>query len=56
MKEPPPFVITISALTGQNSMDARQYHLCLDTSAVGLEVAEEIILNYFRARVGEKVP
>lgn len=32
-------------ITGRDWIDARQYHLCIDTSAVGLECAEEIIAN-----------
>ena len=40
-------------LTGKNWLDARQYHLCLDTSAVGLEKAEAIILETFQARFSD---
>jgi cytidylate kinase len=43
----------LRALTGQNCMDARHYHLSLDTSVVGLEAAEEIILATLRARFGD---
>jgi cytidylate kinase len=43
----------LRALTGQNCMDARHYHLSLDTSLVGLEAAEEIILTTLRARFGD---
>jgi cytidylate kinase len=42
----------LRALTGQNCMDARHYHLSLDTSLIGLEAAEEIIMAAFRARSG----
>jgi hypothetical protein len=31
-------------------LDARQYHLCLDTSALGLEKSEVIILEALHAR------
>jgi cytidylate kinase len=43
----------LRALTGQNCMDARHYHLSIDTSVMGLEAAEEIILTAFRARFGD---
>jgi len=43
----------LRALTGQNCMDARHYHLSLDTSVVGLEAAEEIILATLRTRFGD---
>ena len=43
----------LRALTGQNCMDARQYQLSLNTSMVGLEAAEEIILAAFRARFSD---
>ena len=33
-------------------MDARQYHLCLDTGALGMEKAEAIILEAVQARFG----
>jgi cytidylate kinase len=46
----------LHALTGQTCMDARHYHLSLDTSLVGLEAAEEIILAVFRARFGDIGP
>jgi cytidylate kinase len=46
----------LRALTGQNCMDARHYHLSIDTSVVGLEEAEEIILDAFRARFGDIGP
>ena len=35
----------LRALTGQNWLNASQYHLSLDTSVVGLENAENIILE-----------
>jgi cytidylate kinase len=40
----------LRAFTGQDCIDARNYHLSLDTSLVGLEAAEEIILAAFHAR------
>jgi len=43
----------LRALTGQHWMDARQYHLCLDTGAVGMEKAETIILETVQARFGD---
>ena len=43
----------LRALTGQDGLDARQYHLCLDTSALGLEKAEVIILEALHARFGD---
>jgi cytidylate kinase len=46
----------LRALTGQNCMDARHYHLSIDTSLVGIEAAEEIILATLRARFGDIEP
>jgi hypothetical protein len=46
----------LRALTGQNCMDARHYHLSIDTSVVGLEAAEEIILATYHARFGDIEP
>ena len=46
----------LRSLTGQNCMDARHYHLSIDTSAVGLEAAEEIILATLRARFSDIEP
>jgi cytidylate kinase len=46
----------LRALTGQNCMDARHYHLSLNTSLVGLEAAEEIILATLHARFGDIEP
>ena len=43
----------LRALTGQDGLDARQYHLCLDTSALGLEKAEVIILEALHARFAD---
>jgi hypothetical protein len=36
--------------TGKNWLDSCQYHLSLDTSAVGLDQAENIILDTLEAR------
>jgi len=33
--------------------DVRQYHLAVDTGVIGLEAAEELILNYVNAKFGE---
>jgi CMP/dCMP kinase len=41
------------ALTGQDWLDARQYHLSLDTSVVGLDKTEVIILETLHARFGD---
>jgi cytidylate kinase len=46
----------LRAFTGQNCMDARNYHLSLDTGLVGLEAAEEIILTAAHARFGDIKP
>lgn len=46
----------LRVLSGQNCMDARQYHLSIDTSVVGLEEAEEIILAALHARFGDIGP
>jgi cytidylate kinase len=42
----------LRAITGQDCMDARQYHLSLDTSVVGMEKAEHIILETLQAKFG----
>jgi cytidylate kinase len=43
----------LRTLTGHDWLDARQYHLCLDTGAVGLEKTEELIITAFQARFSE---
>jgi cytidylate kinase len=43
----------LRTLTGHDWLDARQYHLCLDTGAVGLEKTEELIIAAFQARFNE---
>jgi len=43
----------LRTLTGHDWLDARQYHLCLDISAVGLEKAEDLIIAVFQARFSE---
>jgi CMP/dCMP kinase len=40
------------ALTGENWTDARQYHICIDTGAIGLEIAEEIICSTLHSKFG----
>ena len=42
----------LKMLTGQDWLDARQYHLSLDTGILGMEKSEAIILETFRARFG----
>jgi CMP/dCMP kinase len=42
----------IRTLTGLDWKDARQYHLSLDTSALGLDNTENIILTYLQPRFG----
>ena len=42
----------LKILTGQDWLDARQYHLSLDTGLLGMEKSEAIILETFRARFG----
>jgi cytidylate kinase len=43
----------LKALTGQDWLDARQYHLSLDTGVLGLDKAEDIILKTLQARFGD---
>ncbi len=43
----------LRALTGQDWLDARQYHLSIDTGVLGLDKAEDIILDTFQARFSE---
>jgi CMP/dCMP kinase len=43
----------LRALTGQDWLDARQYHLSLDTSVLGLDKAEDIILYTLQSRFGD---
>lgn len=42
----------LRVLTRQDWIDARQYHISLDTGVLGLEVAEDIIAAAVRARFG----
>lgn len=42
----------VRTFTKQDISDARQYDLCIDTSVVGLQGAEEIILAYLKVRFG----
>jgi CMP/dCMP kinase len=43
----------LRVFTGQDWMNAGQYHLCIDTGATGLDKAEDIILTTLKARLGE---
>jgi cytidylate kinase len=43
----------LKALTGLDWLDARQYHLSLDTGVLGLEKSEAIILETFHIRFGD---
>jgi cytidylate kinase len=45
----------LRVVTGQDFRNACQYHLCLDTSAVGLDRAEEIILATLKARLANSI-
>jgi len=40
-------------VTGQTWMDARQYHICIDTGITGFEKSEEIIADYVESRFGK---
>jgi cytidylate kinase len=46
----------LRALTGRDWLDATQYHLSLDTSVLGMEKAEHIIVETLRARIGDIEP
>jgi len=43
----------IREITGHNLEDACQYHLSLDTSILGLDETEKVILTYLHSRFGE---
>lgn len=43
------------ALTGQEMFDLRGYDLSLDTSKLGFEKAENIIIEYIKVRFGDEV-
>jgi cytidylate kinase len=43
----------LKALTGRDWLDATQYHLSLDTSVLGMEKAEHIIVETLHARIGD---
>ncbi|MCX6013633.1 MAG: cytidylate kinase-like family protein [Chloroflexi bacterium] len=45
----------LHALTGHDWNDAFQYQLCLDTSVLGLDKAQEIIMDTIRARFGSLI-
>jgi cytidylate kinase len=38
------------SLSGFDMCDATQYHLCLDTGVIGIDKAEELIIQYVHAR------
>ncbi|NTV88850.1 MAG: cytidylate kinase-like family protein [Clostridiales bacterium] len=40
-------------ITGREWMDARQYHLSLDTGHIGLDMAKDIIVNCVKEHFGE---
>jgi CMP/dCMP kinase len=42
----------LQTFTGQDWLNACQYHLCLDTSVIGLDKAEDIIILAMQARLG----
>ncbi|WP_070000652.1 cytidylate kinase-like family protein [Cellulosilyticum sp. I15G10I2] len=39
--------------TGEKWRDATQYDLCIETSKVGLDKAEQIVINYIKSRLEE---
>ncbi|TGE32977.1 cytidylate kinase-like family protein [Desulfosporosinus sp. Sb-LF] len=41
--------------TGQDMYDLRNYNLTIDTSIVGLDIAEKIIMHYIQLRFGDKI-
>lgn len=45
----------IREITGHDLKDACQYHLSLDTSILGLDKTEKVILTYLHSRFGEIV-
>lgn len=44
-----------NSISGKNITDACQYHLCIDTSEVGLKEAEAIILSYINLKYGNDI-
>jgi len=46
----------LHAMTGYDWTNALQYQLCLDTSVIGLDKAEEIIMDTVRTRLGNVIP
>jgi cytidylate kinase len=46
----------LQTFTGQELLNACNYHICLDTSAIGLDRAEDIIITAAQARLGDIVP
>lgn len=45
----------ISKFTGQNMCDAGNYDLTIDTSLIGIEKAEKLIVDYIGLRFGENI-
>ena len=41
----------LQTFTGRELLNASNYHICLDTSAIGLDRAEDIILAALKARL-----
>jgi cytidylate kinase len=46
----------LRALTGRDWLDASQYHISLDTSVLGMEKAEHIIVETLQARISDFEP
>lgn len=42
----------LHTLAGRDWTDASQYHICLDTGVLGLDVVEELVVSCARARFG----
>lgn len=45
----------IRELTGSDLYDTRQYHLSIDTGVLGLNGAEDLIINYLNERFGNSI-
>jgi CMP/dCMP kinase len=45
--------IYLKVMTGQDWIDSRQYHLCIDTGVIGLDSTVEIILAAGKERFGD---
>jgi CMP/dCMP kinase len=48
--------VYLRAMTGRDWVDSRQYDLCIDTSALGLDAAVDTILTVVKSRFGVVVP